>query len=249
MRRLLNHTAGISMPSASGTDRDAALPSLIDELTGQGATKTRVEIVRTPGDGFDYSAGGYAILQLLVEDVTGLQFADYTKRSVFTPLGMTSTTFGWTVETARRAATPYLGDGSAYRLCEFSAAGAAGLTSTIQDMSTFLLAHCPRTSGTNGVLKPTTIERMRTEGVAAAAPGRGASYGFGYALFAGPRTEYELAGHSGSNQGWKAELMFMPAEGLGIVVLTNAGDGKARNDVMRLFRDEARARVLRRGTR
>lgn len=247
VRRLLNHTAGISVPSVSGVDRDAPLPSLIDELNGSGPEKTPVQIIKAPGEAFEYSGGGYAILQLLVEDVTGQSLAAYAKKTVFDPLGMTSTSFGWTTETVQRAATPYLGDGSVYRLREFSAVGAAGLVSTVQDMSLFARAHCAAagTKVKHAVLKPATLEQMRADGVPAAPLGRGALYALGYNVFPAPIPAFTVAGHSGSNLGWKAELMTVPAQDLGIVILTNAGDGKARNDVMRLFREEVRTRLQR----
>lgn len=247
VRRLLNHTAGISIPSVSGVDRGAPLPSVIDELNGKGPAKTPVQIIKAPGEGFDYSGGGYAILQLLVEDVTGQPLAAYAKNALFGPLGMTSTSFGWTSETVQRAATPYLGDGSVYRLREFSAVGAAGVVSTIQDMSLFARAHCAgaNAEAKHAVLKPATLEQMRAQGVAAASLGRGALYGLGYNVFPAPSPEFTVAGHSGSNLGWKAELMTVPAQDLGIVILTNAGDGKTRNDVMRMFREEVRSRLQR----
>jgi CubicO group peptidase (beta-lactamase class C family) len=247
VRRLLNHTAGISIPSVSGVDRDGSTPSVIDQLNGNGPEKTKVHIIKTPGEMFEYSGGGYAILQLLVEDVTGQPLAAFAKQAIFDPLGMTSTSFGWTAQTVERAATPYLADGSGYRLRDFSAVGAAGLVSTIQDMSVFARAHC---AGANAdakpaALKPATLAQMRADGVPAAPLGRGALYALGYNVFPAPVPEFTVAGHGGSNLGWKAELMTVPAQDLGIVILTNAGDGKTRNDVMRMFREEIRARLQR----
>jgi CubicO group peptidase (beta-lactamase class C family) len=244
VRRLLNHTAGISVPSVAAVDRGAPLPSLLDEINGSGPSKSAVQIVKTPGDAFLYSGGGYAILQLLVEDVTGRPFAEYARDTVFAPLGMTSTSFGWTPETAQRAATPYLPDGSVYRLREFSATGAAGLVSTAEDMGAFLRAHCagPGTDAKPAVLKAKTLEQMWTEGVPAAALGRGARYGLGYNIFPGLTPVADVVGHGGSNFGWKSELLVAPARAFGIVLLTNAGDGKARKEVKNMFRDEVKAR-------
>jgi CubicO group peptidase (beta-lactamase class C family) len=247
VRRLLNHTAGISVSSVSAVDRDAPLPSLLNELNGLGPSKGPVQMIKTPGEAFEYSGGGYAILQLLVEDVTGQPFAEYAKKMVFGPLGMASTSFGWNPDTVKRAATPYMADGTPYRLREFSASGAAGLVSTVQDMSVFAVAHCAtaKATPTRAVLQPQTVEQMRTEAVPAAVMGRGARYGLGYNVFPGPTPEYDVAGHSGSNTGWKAELMTMPKAGLGIVILTNAADGRVRSEVMRMFRAEIRSRVQR----
>lgn len=46
-----------------------------------------------------------------------------------------------------------------------------------------------------------------------------------------------IVGHSGSNPGWKTNFMMLPSEGLGIVVMTNTDAGRARMDVLRVFRD------------
>jgi CubicO group peptidase (beta-lactamase class C family) len=42
---------------------------------------------------YAYSNSGYALLQNLVQNVTGQNFATYTRRHLFGPMGMTSTTF------------------------------------------------------------------------------------------------------------------------------------------------------------
>jgi CubicO group peptidase (beta-lactamase class C family) len=244
VRRLLNHTAGISVHGVAGTDRDRAIPSLINELNGAGPSKSRIQIVKDPGAGFQYSGGGYAILQLLVEDITGRPLAEYARAKVFRPLGMKSTSFNWTDELAARAATPYRKDGSATTLRQFSAAGAAGLLSTAQDMSEFLLAHCAAGDAPpgRGVLKPQTLEQMRKDGVAMQA-GTKDRYALGYLMVPGPTPQYDLAGHSGSNIGWKAEVLMMPSAALGIAVLTNSDLGELRSEVKEIFGAEVRSRV------
>ena len=49
-----------------------------------------------------YSGGGYTLLQLLIEEVSGEPFADYMQRTVLAPLGMTRSTY--------RAGAPGAGD-------------------------------------------------------------------------------------------------------------------------------------------
>jgi CubicO group peptidase (beta-lactamase class C family) len=114
-------------------------------------------------------------------------------------------------------------------------------------MSLFARAHCAgaNAAATHAVLKPATLELMRAQGVPAATLGRGALYALGYNVFPAPSPAFTVAGHSGSNLGWKAEFMTVPAQDLGIVILTNAGDGKTRSDVMSMFREEVRSRLRR----
>jgi CubicO group peptidase (beta-lactamase class C family) len=247
VRRLLNHTAGLSLRSPSGVDRGPMMPSLIDVLEGRGPDKTAVQIVKEPGRGFEYSGGGYGILQLLVEDVTGEPFAQYARRAVFDPLGMSSTSFGWTSEAVEHAAVPYFGDGSVYPLQEFPVSAAAGLVSTAQDMRAFLLAHCAGVAGgpKRQVLAAHTLESMWTEGVKIPRLDQPARYALGYTVLPGWAAGSDIVGHGGSNPGWKAEFLLMPRPGLGIAVLSNGGNGNVRRAVSAMFRREAVSRLPR----
>jgi len=227
IRRLLNHTAGISMPSAAGF-AEKPLPSLIDVLNGAGAEGEKVAITAAPGT-FHYSAGGYMILQQVVEDVTGKPLAKVAQEKIFKPLKMSSTFFLWNDHLASRVATPYKQGGEeAHPQYLYPAVGAAGLFSTANDMARFLLAHC---SNKDQVLKRSTLESMwqpTTE-----AP----RYGYGYELppALGP---IRIISHSGSNRGWKADFLMLPAQGLGIVVMTNVDGGETRKNVIRRWRDQ-----------
>jgi CubicO group peptidase (beta-lactamase class C family) len=62
------------------------------------------------------------------------------------------------------------------------------------------------------------------------------AYGLGYEVMPslGP---IGIVGHSGSNPGWKTNFMMLPSVGVGIVVLTNTDGGRARTDVLGVFRD------------
>jgi CubicO group peptidase (beta-lactamase class C family) len=247
VRRLLNHTAGLSLRSASGVDRGPVLPSLIDVLEGRGPDKTAVQITGEPGGGFEYSGGGYGVLQLLVEDRTGEPFRQYARRAVFDPLGMSSTSFGWTPEAIERAAVPYLGDGSVHPLQEFPLSAAAGLVSTAGDMRAFLLAHCAAVDGgpERHVLGPRILESMWTDGVKVPRFGQPVRYALGYSIFPGWAAGSDIVGHGGSNPGWKAEVLLMPGHGLGIAILSNGGNGELRRAVSAMFRREAVSRLPR----
>lgn len=47
-----------------------------------------------PGANFTYSNSNYLILGLLIEELTGMDYNDYVKQNVMTPLGMNQTTIG-----------------------------------------------------------------------------------------------------------------------------------------------------------
>jgi CubicO group peptidase (beta-lactamase class C family) len=226
VRRVLHHAAGLSLPSASGVDVGNKLPSLVDELSGSGPSKTVVTVVEKPGVKFNYSGGGYALLQLLIEDVTGTSFRAYVSKKIFKPLGMTTATFRPDQKTLLKTATPYNKEGVALPFRYFSADGAAGLYATVDDYAKFIVAHC----AANKVLKAQTLKSM-FQGDAATP-----RYGLGYELL--PKlTEHPIVSHSGSNLGWKANFILFPTEGVGIVVATNSDVGEARRRVISIWRD------------
>lgn len=227
VRRVLHHAAGLSLPSVSGVDVGTRVPSLVDELNGTGPSKTAVTITEKPGVKFSYSGGGYALLQLLVEDVTGTSFGAYVSKKIFKPLGMTSATFVPDHKTLLRTATPYNKEGEPLPFRLFSAEGAAALYATVDDYAKFVVAQC---SANNKVLNSQVLTSM-FQGDAVTP-----RYGLGYELM--PKlNQNPIISHSGSNLGWKANFILFPVEGVGIVVATNSDVGEARKKVMSIWRD------------
>lgn len=85
VRGLLSHTAGIR----AGQVR-AVLPDtlgLAELLNGEGPIPP-VRTVHRPGASFHYSHAGYLMLQLLIEDVTGLSFAAYMEQEIYPMIGL-----------------------------------------------------------------------------------------------------------------------------------------------------------------
>jgi len=96
LRHLLSHSAGFTdnygFLGYSPKDR---LPTLLQVLTNASPAKNKksLTIKSTPGKIEKYSGGGYIIIQLLIEDISQLSFADYVQQHIFTPLQMTNTTY------------------------------------------------------------------------------------------------------------------------------------------------------------
>ena len=57
-----------------------------------------------PGKKFRYSGEGYVYMQRVMEKITGVPFGRHIRDTVFAPLGMTSSTFGWRTPAERTAA-------------------------------------------------------------------------------------------------------------------------------------------------
>jgi hypothetical protein len=103
VRRLLSHTAGLSVHGYVGQPSDRPLPPIAASLSGETGDSFPRELLEPPGRGWLYSGGGYSLRQLLVEELTGRPFADSMQAEVLGPLGMTASSFrwSWTAETAR----------------------------------------------------------------------------------------------------------------------------------------------------
>jgi CubicO group peptidase (beta-lactamase class C family) len=118
VRRLLSHTAGLSVHGYVGQTSDRPLPPIAASLAEETGDSFPVELLEASGRGWLYSGGGYSLLQLLIEELTGRPFADYMQAEVLGPLDMTASSFQWsrTADTApparrRRRSPPRL------RLC------------------------------------------------------------------------------------------------------------------------------------
>lgn len=94
IRRLLSHTAGLSVHGYPGHGPVEVLPSIEESLSGEPHSTTAVRIVTDPGSAWSYSGGGYTLLQLAVEELSGESFEAYLEREVLDPLGMSSSRYG-----------------------------------------------------------------------------------------------------------------------------------------------------------
>ena len=60
-----------------------------------------------PGTKGEYSGGGYAVCQLIIEEVTGQKFEDYMQAQILNPLGMTNSSYKIDDKIMAASASPY----------------------------------------------------------------------------------------------------------------------------------------------
>ena len=221
VRSLLSHTGGISVHGYPGFHPDAKLPTLEASLDGENGPvreNEKVEIVIEPNTKFQYSGGGYTILQLLIEEVTNTSFEVYMQKEIFKPLKMKHTSFTIDKKILKYSATPYDENGEAVYIEVFTAKAAAGLHTTLEDMLLFAKANM----NDNPILSKQTIEEMTT--IVPVTKSKGQGQGLGYhAYFLGPLT---VKGHAGSNTGWESGFMLDFNTNSGIIMLTNGDNGE-----------------------
>jgi len=169
VRRLLSHTAGLTDGLGYGGFETAeevqSLEASLTQPTDSGSPDKGAARMGKPADGtWRYSGGGYTLLQLLIEEVSGRGFDQYMREEVFSPLGMSRSTFVVDREHERNLADFYDTDGTIAPHYYYTALAAASLYTSTNDLSRFLTAHCVGPNGGRpggGVLSEATLESMR----------------------------------------------------------------------------------------
>ena len=224
IERLLSHTAGLNSQDYSPI-AVRPLPSLEASLAGDsGGVNARsgsddVRITIEPGRQHNYSNGGYTLLQLVIEEVTGRSFASYMQHVVLDPLRMTHSTFAWQQDVREHTATGYDVAGRAVPRSALREQAAGGLH-TARDIALFMSAGMTGPRGEpagRGVLTPASVGALLARHRVA----DGSIVSPGYEVQTLPDGTH-AAGHGGKNTGWRAEFLTLPDRREGIVVLTNS---------------------------
>lgn len=230
VRRLLTHSAGLSIHGyLDNSPRRANQPSLQNAVAGahllEGLAEWvesgrpslgRIEIVQQPGSGYKYSGGGYALLQMLIEDVSGESFDAFVQREITDPLGATSLRWAWTPELAANAPTPYGDEGQPLERRQLAIHGIGSEIGTVTDFAHFIAATVRGPNGEppgRGVLAPETVTLMTT-------PDRENGGAHGLAYGTGAINGNRMLSHSGANTGWMAYFVLDTVRREGFVVAT-----------------------------
>lgn len=216
IRNLLQHSAGLSVHGYNGYESKNELTSTRASLSGKTNSQEAVQLIMQPDTKWQYSGGGYTILQLVIEEVTGKSFANFMKNNIFNPLNMKHTDFTINEDILKTSAKAYDENGNEIPLRLFNAQAAAGLHTTLEDLILFAKASFTK----NSVLSQKSISLLRTPTKLS-----GGDYGMGYMVM-NRFGDFTLSGHGGSNEGWQAGFMLDFDSKSGIIVLTNGSSGR-----------------------
>ena len=170
----------------------------------------------TPGTRFSYCNGGFVVLALLSERISGVAFSDLIGAYVCEPAGMTDTGMLRSDELPPAAATGYLSNvglrSNIFHLPVFGT-GDGGLYSTVADLAAFWSALFD-----GRLVQPDLVDRMTTP-VSDAPDGR--RYGLGLWLRSTGRTVF-LEGY---DAGVSCRSVHDPSRGITHTVVSNTSDG------------------------
>jgi len=218
IRNLLTHTSGLvdyeNLIPASQTrqvlDRDCL--RLMHATNG---------LYFTRGSAYRYSNTGYALLALILQRVSGEDFAGYLRRHIFLPLGMSSTVA--LEEGKSKVSDRAMGhsrDGDGWKMTDQSVTSAVlgdgGIYTNVVDYSRWIAALLKHR------LIPDSLQQLAWRR-AKLNNGLPINYGFGWHID-------EIRGtfqphHSGSSIGFRNHVLLFPGEERAILLLTNRDEG------------------------
>ncbi|HEY0035925.1 MAG TPA: serine hydrolase domain-containing protein [Longimicrobium sp.] len=217
LRHLLNHTSGLrdwgAVQEIAGSPRGTRTYSHAHVLDIVGRQRS---LNFAPGTEYSYSNTGYNLLAVIVERVSGVSFAEFSRREIFAPLGMTRTE--WRDDYTRVVkgrAVAYEARGGAYhqQMPFENVHGNGGLLTTVGDLLAWNQALATDRF-------PGLRAEMERQGVLEG--GRRTEYALG--LRVAPYRGLPEVSHSGATAGYRAYLTRFPAQDVSIALLCNRGD-------------------------
>ncbi|MEP6999248.1 MAG: serine hydrolase domain-containing protein [bacterium] len=218
VRHLLNHTSGLPdyedfVPDSQTVQvHDHDIPALIAHATAD----------KFPaGSKFSYSNTGYGLLALIVEQTSGMRFADFLHARIFVPLGMTHTV----AHEEGRSVIPHRAFGYSV--------GAAGVRRTDQSNTSAVLgdggiyASIADLAKWDRALEQHTLVRVEAQRLAWTPPvlsgGAQTEYGFGWFVDRDHGTM--RLRHNGESRGFTNAILRFPDKRLAVVIQTNRSGG------------------------
>ena len=230
LRQLLSHRSGIPSMNLEYI-REAGTPTLAQILSGEHPALNPPAHPKTlPGETWAYSNMGYAVIQQVLEDVSGKTFPELARDLLFEPLGMDRSSFEYPLPAGldSHEAQPFDSAGVQQKADIASPAkGQGGLLSTPGDMALLTGEVIKAYKGMDSYFDPSVAAHLvsRTTQLPFEMYGKPAAMGLGVLLMGEGKTLCFL--HNGYNSpGSVAIVMAFPETGDGVVVASNSANGE-----------------------
>jgi CubicO group peptidase (beta-lactamase class C family) len=222
IRHMLQHTSGLrdwgEVAAIAGWPRTSRVHTHAHVLE----IASRQKALNFPsGTQYSYSNTGYNLSAILVSRVSGQPFAQFSQERIFTPVGMTRTSWRddhTRIVKGRAVAYSQAGDGFRINMPFENVHGNGGLLTTVGDLLRW----------NEHFVKPaigdTAFVRLQQE------PGKfndGRSHTYAMGLMVRTFRGLPEISHSGSTAGYRAQLSRYPDQHLSVAVLCNVSSGNA----------------------
>jgi D-alanyl-D-alanine carboxypeptidase len=231
LHHLLTHTSGLPSLGRRGqleNVKEDCSPRTLDELI---AFSKDLPLDFAPGAEHRYSNSGYTLLAAVVQRVAGVPFDDYLRTALFEPAGMRATGRILPGDETAGVAVGYTGYAPDVkpRDCVHASwhTGGGGLHSTARD-----LLRWDQALAAGRILPPAQLAEFYHPHVQTGRAGRAYAYGWErFAVHGRP-----VIHHNGGTEGFIAEFMRFPDDGLLVIVLANYLPDLAVNVPIRMVR-------------
>jgi CubicO group peptidase (beta-lactamase class C family) len=171
-----------------------------------------------PGTGYSYSNGGYCLLRLIIEKVSGQSIDSFLKKYLFVPLGMDATVVdheGLTVISTR--AYGYSGKDTEWTRTDqdmtSATIGDGGIYSSLEDMQKWVQVFYTDKVLSKEMRDLLLKRRILTD--------EGKNVYYGYGLFLKDHKGKKVIYHMGSSIGFQTGLYCIPEEESAVIFLSN----------------------------
>lgn len=217
LRHLLSHWSSLPHEAPVGNNYDDGKATFAEHIE----SISRVWLLAPVQSRYAYSNLGFDLLAYLLQTRSKTPFPEYADARLFRRLGMSNTTFD---RQRAMASTSFArGQVNGHNVdVLIPMLGAGGLYSSAADMAKFVAVELSGTNTKSGrLLKKGTLEEMFTPQF----PVDHQSAGYGLGIFKRRAFGTVMYSHGGGGYGYDSEQRWFPEFGLGVVVLTNDGDG------------------------
>jgi CubicO group peptidase (beta-lactamase class C family) len=228
LRRLLTHTAGMTVHGFPGYEQKDSFPTITQVLNGQGNTP-KIFVDTIPNSIWRYSGGGYTLMEKIVEDTSKKTLDVYMAENFLTPLGMNNSTYEQplSIKNHTNASAAYNSKGEIAEgyWNNYPEQAAVGLWTTPSDLAKYAIEVQQIVAGKeNGVLSKKTIDQMLTK--------HKNNWGLGPSLQW--KKDLLIFRHGGKNRGFTNEFVSFANKGSAVIVMTNADNGgKLISEILR----------------
>jgi CubicO group peptidase (beta-lactamase class C family) len=238
-RQFLNHTAGTTQGGFADYYEGDTIPTIKQSLLGQIPRYDKeIEFLFTPGTNWEYSGGGYVIIQMALEDTFNKSIAELANKYIFSPLGLKNTTMIQPNENGFPTNVALVHDENEKvirtGLPITPQVGASGMWSTPTDLAKLSIEIQNALRNKNNKVISHSVAKKVTEVTALKNAVGGWSYGwqksFGY-------NNYDWFSCNGSNTGVGGNILATMTDGNGLVYLAN-GEKPNRFPVMNYTRNK-----------
>jgi CubicO group peptidase (beta-lactamase class C family) len=232
--QLLSHTAGLDIHGFPGYERTDAMPSLPQVLNGEKPANTkRVHSLFEAGSKFKYSGGGTTITQMMLQDITGQDYATFMEREVLKPMGMLNSSYRQPPTDTANLATGYYGDGRPVKgkYHVYPEQAAAGLWTTPSDLARYIIECQLALQGKSAkVLNKAMMQKRMTPYIDSNAA---------LGVFIEKKGSRKFFNHNGGNEAFLCTSYGSLEGGDGVVIMINGENfaiiGELLNSVARVY--------------